>query len=279
MAHEEKHGADAHAEGEGGHKKHKKHHPHRHEEHEHEEGWIVSFADNVLLMMGFFVIMLAMNMGPKGASAEGTDAATDRVLDVAIAVREAFHNPVKLDSTNPNDQPLIRRLRQRDSRGDLVSPGPDGQTQQTQTVRPTDHTGRDGYVNFEQGSDVLAERAKRTIAQLAERIAGTRWMVEVRGHASKREGVLAGSEPDSGAAPSASQAARDLAYARSMAVAQELVRKGVRWDQLRIVSAGDSAPVVSRAQTGADSRPNQRVEILILKEAMPADPYSKEIGR
>ena len=35
---------------------------------EHHEGapeWLISFADNVALMMGFFVILLAMNMGPK----------------------------------------------------------------------------------------------------------------------------------------------------------------------------------------------------------------------
>ena len=69
--------SDAHADT--GHKKHKKHHPHAHEEHEHEEGWIVSFADNVLLQMGFFVILLAMNMGTKASGpvteGEGTTAA------------------------------------------------------------------------------------------------------------------------------------------------------------------------------------------------------------
>lgn len=266
MAHDEhkQEGGQGDAHAEGGHKKHKKHHPHRHEEHEHEEGWIVSFADNVLLMMGFFVIMLAMNMGPKGKSdAEGATASSDRMLDLAIAVRAGFNNPLSLDSKDPNDQALIRRMRERMSNGEVVTPGPDGRDHSAQTLRPTDYFGNDGLVQFDQDSTALNDAAKTTIRQMAERITGKQWMVEVRAHASRWE-----SRRDQ-------RRAHQLSHDRAYSVASELIRQGVKWEQLRLVSAGDNAPAVARAGTAEQGRTNQRVEIMILQEAMPADALSK----
>jgi flagellar motor protein MotB len=266
MAHDEhKQGAghgDAHAEG--GHKKHKKHHPHRHEEHEHEEGWIVSFADNVLLMMGFFVIMLAMNMGQKGTSdSAGSDSPSDRMLDLAIAVRAGFNNPLSLDSKDPADQALIRRMRERLSKGEVITPGPDGRDHSSQTLRPTDYFGNDGLVQFDQDSAALNEAGKLTIRQMAERITGKQWMVEVRAHSSRWE-----SRRDP-------RRAHQLAHDRAYAVATELTRQGVKWEQLRLTSSGDAAPAVARSASAEQGRTNQRVEIMILQESMPADALSK----
>lgn len=251
--------------GEGEHKPHKKQHHAAHPEHEHEEGWIVSFADNVLLMMGFFVILLAMNMGPKGESdSPPGETAQDRLLDVAIAVREAFNNPLSLDSIAPEDRPLIRRMRQRMTQGEARTRGPDGENHSPQTVRPSDWAGDGGYVQFADKSSQLDDDARRTIAQLAERIAGLRVMVEVRGHASRWE-----SWHDT-------KKARDLAYERAWAAGLELVERGVKWEQIRLVSSGDSAPSLARARTAEEGRTNQRVEILMINETVPSDPYSEE---
>src|SRR5437588_11856819 len=99
------------------HKKHSSHAPHGggHEEaHEGAPEWLISFADNVTLMMGFFVILLAVNMGPKGAGATNAPQQGDSslpppsLLDAQIAIREAFNNPVNLNSMDPGEQPLIR---------------------------------------------------------------------------------------------------------------------------------------------------------------------------
>lgn len=262
MAEHEKHDKEAHGGGKG-HGGHKKHHPHMPHEHEHEEGWIVSFADNVLLMMGFFVILLAMNMGPKGKSdAEPTAGASDSLLDFAIAVRDAFNNPVSLDSTRPEDQPLIRRLRERSQPGDVRTPGPSGRDGPSQVVRRSGQSGEDGFVQFDSNKAVISESARDTIRQIAKRVAGSRWMVEVRGHSSRWESW--GDERKS----------RELSYQRAWAVGMELVQQGLSWDQIRLTASGHSAPVVRRANSSREDESNQRAEILLLDEPVPDDPFS-----
>lgn len=258
------------------HKKHKKHHHHgAHAEHEHEEGWIVSFADNVLLMMGFFVILLAMNMGPKGSSDSApSSTAEERLLDVAIAVREAFHNPVSMDSILPEDQALIRRLRDRRKPGAGNTPADAGETPASDghqdtvggkgisNVRPSDWQDEADFVQFEDNEVLLSPQAKATISQISRRIMDTRWMVEVRGHASKWETWRD------------TKKARDLAYERAWVVGNEMVLNGVQWEQIRLVSSGTCAPIIARARTSDEAQTNQRTEILVLREHAPPDPYS-----
>jgi flagellar motor protein MotB len=264
------HGDGAAAHGDGGHKAHKKHHHHgAHAEHEHEEGWIVSFADNVLLMMGFFVILLAMNMGPKGTSdaAASSETADDRMMDVAIAVREAFHNPVDLGSTKPEDQALIKRMKERAARGDNKTPGNEGEEGTGQTVRPSEWQGQDQAILFAERSSKLTDEARLRVATIAQRVRGSRWMVEVRGHASRWETFRD------------EKKGRELSYQRAWAVGEELSRQGVSWGQVRLVASGDAAPVSARARTPEEGQTNQRVEILVLKELVPMDPYNTEPAR
>jgi flagellar motor protein MotB len=244
--------------------KHKKHAPHgAHAEHEHEEGWIVSFADNVLLMMGFFVILLAMNMGPKGTSdGAPSESAEDRLLDVAIAVREGFNNPVSLDSSDEADKPLIRRMRHRLAKSDANPPSFDDKGRQVQNVRPTDWAGDGAFVQFAAKEALLDQAARETIEQIANRQHGTRWIIEIRGHASKWEtwrNVKTG---------------RDLSYQRAWVVGEELVRHGIAWDQIRLVASGDTTPAIARARTADEAKTNQRTEILILNEVVPPDMYN-----
>src|SRR2546422_8382074 len=76
-----------------------------HEEHEGAPEWLISFADNTALMMGFFVILLAMNMkAPVAHSGIGSQdknsGPSPNELDFVIALRDAF-NPIDLASDNP----------------------------------------------------------------------------------------------------------------------------------------------------------------------------------
>ena len=261
--HEQAESPSAGHSGGGGHKK--KHIPHAHEEHEHEEGWIVSFADNVLLMMGFFVILLAINIKPSGGGSgegESSGGPTAGLLDFAIAIREAFNNPVNLASTHPDDLPLIRRILEREGRGSGLHATVDGTSDGTQAnPRPSDWVGQGAFVLFAANSAAVREDAKTILNQVAMEAAGSNLIIEVRGHASSVE-----SKWDS-------NQGHDLAYARAWSVGLELVNRGLKWRQIRLVSCGDAAPVVPRARVAGEHVTNQRVEVVITTDIVPPDPY------
>jgi hypothetical protein len=129
-----------------------------HEEHEGVPEWMVSFADNTALMMGLFVILLAMNMGPKATSVMGGNpdengageamSAEDRMLDLALGIRSAFNNPVSMDSKDPRDAVLVKRLREK-AFGPLKQEGPPGNQETGQARhRPTCRTWRRGTSEY-----------------------------------------------------------------------------------------------------------------------------------
>lgn len=271
---------DKHDKNAGEHKPHKKHGGHgghgAHEE--HEEGvpeWVVSFADNVLLQMGFFVILLAMNMGVKAqgpvSEGEGTTSAgtaNAQMLDMAIAIREAFNSPVDLNSESPDDQALIRRLLERAAKnGESPTSGATGTDKNAQSVRPSERSDRGNYVEFSDRSEDLSESARRTLEDVSKELAGQSWIIEVRGHASALE---ARRDP---------HASRELSYQRAYAVALFLAERGLDWRRIRLVACGDSHPVVPRAGSASEHATNQRVEVVTMPEAVPDDPFSKPSGR
>ena len=71
--------------------------------------WIFTFADLVMLMMGFFVILWVLKPAPSkdGEPPQALD------LDVLAAIREAFGHVPAPDSTDPVDKyMLLKKLEQ-----------------------------------------------------------------------------------------------------------------------------------------------------------------------
>ncbi len=261
--HEEGHGGKAHASHGGGHG------GGVHAEHE-ETGapeWLISFADNVALMMGFFVILLAMNMGPKATAIQGGEpgeqsSAQAHADDIIISIREGFNSPIDAKSSDPNEQRLNKRkLEHNDIRKDE---GPMGASPKAQTVRETDYSNLGGVVQFDDKNTTISSTADATISTIAKKLRDQRWVVELRGHVSPYE---------SGRSPEVAMA---LSHERSMQVGRALARLGVPWPQLRIVACGDSDRVVGRSASHEEDRRNQRVEIIVTKESMPSDAFAKD---
>lgn len=275
--HNEKQDHGAGGAPEGGHDEHKghgkKHGGHRHSggHAEHEEGvpeWVVSFADNALLQMGFFVILFAMNVGPKATQAGGGDGAhaspSDGQLDMALAIREAFNNPVSLDSTDPKDLPLIRRLLQRGIEGRANQKGPPGEKPDLQAVRPSDYSEVNGGVPFDLNSAAVPGASREVIADVARRLRGQRWIIEVRGHCSSAESLGDTSK------------AMALSFERARNVAALLIEHGMTWHQVRLTASADNERLAPTAYTESAHRSNQRVEIIVTNETIAADPFIKD---
>lgn len=266
--HGDGHGKDDHGGG------HKKHHGGGHGGHEeHEEGvpeWVVSFADNALLQMGFFVILFAMNIGPKGGGSGageggGSNAApSDALLDAVISIREGFNSPVSLDSKDPSDGPLIRRLKERAGQGTNNQDGVPGKNPDQQAIKPSDYNRVTASIPFELSKSELSGATKQTMIEAAKRLRGERFIIEVRGHTSAMEAV---NGPDESYA---------LAFARAQAAAGALVEGGLKWTQLRVVACGDNERAVAIAAGVEGHRSNQRVELVVTDQTVPADPHSRE---
>ena len=234
------HGGGGHAEG----------------EHEGAPEWLISFADNVTLMMGFFVIMLAMSMGPKGGGenkdgdGKGGSEPPISYLDASVAIREAFNNPVDLNSQDPNEQVLVRHVLSRRGVGMTDQIGPEGSEHDVQSLRPSKYYSVCGLVSFEHGSAKLTEAGLKSLDAAVLHLQGRRFIVDVRGHVSAQEAY---GQPDHNTR---------LGFDRALAVARALAERGLDWRQLRVISCADS----DRAQPIAYDEPghqkNRRVEII-----------------
>ena len=238
-----------------------------HEEHEHEEGvpeWIVSFADNVALMMGFFVILLAMNMGPKGAAAagkasseasEGGSSGPD-MLDMAIAIREAFNNPVNADQPKPGDVLLAKRILERRAKGEAEDNAPPGTRDKVQSINRGNYHALSSVVFFERDSSVLTPRNKEIINEMSSHLKGVRVVIEVRGHASADEAFHNNAR------------GMELSFKRSLVVAQALAASNVDWRQVRLIPCGDNDRVRKLAYDESGHSQNERVEIIVTDEVL-----------
>lgn len=233
-------------------------------EHEGAPEWLISFADNVALLMGFFVIMLAMNMkAPTGGGKGDGKAQPDMggpspaMLDTIIGIRAAFNNPISPNSNDPSEMPFVARLLARNNENEPQEPGPHGKEHDVQSLRPSKYRGVCGTMSFPSGSSSLTAADRRTAHEVARRVRGLRFIIEVRGHVSAAE---AAKSDDRG---------MSLAYARALAAAKAMESNGVKWSQMRLVACADNDRVNALAYNAAGHEPNQRVEILATDTVLP----------
>lgn len=271
--HDKQHGGGSHGDGGGGGGGHHGGHGggggHAEGEHEGAPEWLISFADNVMLQMGFFVILLAMNMGPKGAGssdqrsdASAQGAQSTQMVDFVIAVREAFNNGISMTSSRPEEQQFIKRMKEKKG-GQANADGVSGKHHLQQSIKPSDFERINAVVSFDDKSTIISADGRATIAEFAQKQRDQRWIVEVRGHTSPFESMRN------------SQRAMDLSYQRAYAVAQAMVESGMNWNAIRVVACGENDKRVGRTFDRSRDRTNQRVEIIVTDSPIAADEYAK----
>jgi outer membrane protein OmpA-like peptidoglycan-associated protein len=234
-----------------------------HEEaHEGAPEWLISFADNVMLQMGFFVILLGLALQTQpgmrsGGSGAGQPGPSPEQLDWALAVREAFNNPVDPESVDPRDVLLVRRLAERRGLASADSPGRRGADHAVRSIRPSDYVGLGGTVPFARDSGALDDEGRAALAELLTHLVGHRNVLELRGHVSAAEAF---GKPDRG---------MTLSYDRAHAVAEALAAGGVGWERMRLIGSADNDRVARGDYGEQVNRENQRVEIIVTNQVPP----------
>ncbi len=209
-----------------------------------------------------------MNMGPKGGGEDQTEdaggggASTQLdMVDFVLGMREAFNNTISESSTRAEEASFFRRMRERkDGEGRPESQA--GKDPEGGAIRPSNYRNVVCNVEFVDRSALLASTDRVALRDAAEHICGQRLIIDVRGHVSPYESMRN------------QHVAMQLSYERAMADANVLVESGIPWDHLRVVAVGDHDRLVPRANNRSQDRTNQRAEIVIINEAIAADPYA-----
>ncbi|HSZ60010.1 MAG TPA: OmpA family protein [Tepidisphaeraceae bacterium] len=220
--------------------------------------WIFTFADLVMLMMGFFVILWVLKPAP--GKADDNPSANDDWIAVAAAVREAFgylpdphsKDPVdlhmllkKMHTINPVKGPKLG------SRNRVEQRSADGTDPEVQTIRDGKNTVTGGRLLFDRGQNTLSPEVQAALDQIAGQIRGHFTIVRVKGH------TAADDLPENATA----QQKMELSVRRAQAVVDYLAAHGVDPQVLRLEGCSTFEPVKLRAYTADSVALNRRVEV------------------
>jgi flagellar motor protein MotB len=218
--------------------------------------WIFTFADLVMLMMGFFVILWVLKPQP---GKQGSADAQDYMVKIAASIRSGFGYVPNPNSKDPVDMQMIMNGLSRihppgeGKRGKTESEpkGAVGTEPEVTNIRPSNHATEGGKMLFELGSATLTDETKAELGAIAEVIRGHRNIVMIKGHTSLDDFPDGASE----------QQKMDLSLRRAQAAADFLVKKGVAAQMIRVQGCSTFEPLTQHQYTADAQTLNRRVEV------------------
>jgi chemotaxis protein MotB len=216
-------------------------------EHAHEEGWIVSYADLVTLMMSFFVVLYALKQG-----------GPEQQLETTVAIKERFGWEPDPNSDAPID--VLGRLHRgipntpfdnHSGNASKPSDGAEGSNAQVTTIRPGHEIVTGTKLTFDKGQTTLSKDARDYLVQIAAKVRGLNNVLMIKGHVSADELPLLADDPNGMA----------LSFRRATAVADELAKLGIDRRVLRPVACGTFEPLKTGAYDPATLKSNRRAEV------------------
>lgn len=223
--------------------------------------WIFTFADLVMLMMGFFVILWVMKP-PETKKNEATGEEQRKWLETVAEIRKPFGWVPDPLSADPVDKQALKHPDAPAGKGGQTQDPPDGvhgAEPLVTNVRPGTHVAIGGRMGFPAADPKLGPETRRVADEIYERIRGHRNIFQVKGHASPDD-FPEGAEP---------QKFMDLSLRRAQAVADYLVAKGVSPDVVRVQGCSTFEPVVQRAYGDGAQVMNRRVEVEVTNVSVP----------
>jgi outer membrane protein OmpA-like peptidoglycan-associated protein len=229
--------------------------------------WIFTFADLVMLMMGFFVILWVLKpnptppstVGPNASGAASAAAADQHWIDTVAAVRQAFGATGDPHSDDPVSVQLARRQlltpagEKDQGKSAIKAEGATGIDQTVQSIRRAKMSVTGGVVKFARGSATLSTDLVQQLDQVAVEVKGRLNLILIQGHTSLDDFGESGT----------AQQKLDLSIRRAQAVADRLTADGVSPDVLRVVGCSTFEPVVTGEYTPNVQADNRRVEVQV----------------
>jgi flagellar motor protein MotB len=220
--------------------------------------WIFTFADLVMLMMGFFVILWVLKP-PAGKQGAGDAQAESHWVEVEAAIRSAFGHVPDPQSKDPVD---IEMLYHKLDRVNLNNPGdggkinrteklPEGDEDQVTSIRVGKYATEGGRLVFDRGDAKLSDDARAALGEIAEVVRGHRNLIFVKGHTSL----------DDFPANAGADEKMQLSIRRAQAGAQCLISDGVSPALIRVEGCSTFEPVVEHVYTPQALQANRRVEV------------------
>jgi len=245
--------------------------------------WIFTFADMVMLCMGFFVILWVLKPPP---GKHDTPEANEEWLKVVAKIREAFDYIPDPNSSDPVDQIMLlqklQRMKPLKGPGDggrtrLERRGAEGEEPEVLSIRKGNQATIGGRVVFAPGDATISEEGRRVLDQIVPLIKGYRYVIMVKGHTSLDDFPEGAPEDQK----------LDLSIRRAKAAADYLVSQGVEPDILRVLGCSTFEPVARRAYLPEARQLNRRVEVeatqTLVKDLQdwpePARPTTAPAGR
>jgi flagellar motor protein MotB len=238
--------------------------------------WIFTFADLVMLMMGFFVILWVLKPQP---GKKGQADSDDYVVKIAAAIRAGFGYVPSPQSRDPVDmQMIVNGLSKihppgpgKRGKTDNEPKGAVGTEPEVTNIRPSNHATEGGKMLFDRASADLTDQTKADLDQLAEVIRGHRNIVMVKGHTSLDDLPNGATDLQK----------MDLSIRRAQAAADYLTHKGVEPDMIRVQGCSTFEPLTQREYTADSQTLNRRVEVEAtntLIDDLQDKPHNADVG-
>jgi len=218
--------------------------------------WIFTFADLVMLMMGFFVILWVLKPAPGQEGKKDADAEEAWIRQVG-EIRKAFGYIPDANSNDPVDKMMLNPSlpRGRHNGNEEMTPreSSKGTDEKTTDVRPGKLNVVGGRLMFAAGSAELMVGTRSAIDDIADKIKGHFNIVQVKGHASLDDFSDGGSNDQR----------MELSVKRAQAVRSYLISKGVAEDTVQVQGVSSHEPV-RQHKYGTDAQAeNRRVEVVV----------------
>jgi chemotaxis protein MotB len=225
----------------------------KHHECEECPEWIFTFADLVMLMMGFFVILWVLK--PPAGKDVKDEAAEKDWLNTVGEIRKGFGYEPNPQSADPVDKAMIMRQsrggKNRAADNETHSENPAGVDHNPTSIRPGKQSAVGARILFDANDAHLKPEATVILDQISDKIRGHYNIVMIKGHIGLDD------LPDGGSA----RLRMDLSLRRGLAVEEYLIAHGVQEQTLRVQGCSTSEPVKQRDYNADAQAQNRRVEV------------------